>query len=156
MKYLCPAIPMSKAKPKSDPSPVLDSVSEEEQASSDSSDGIDGESLDEAIAKLTPEQTEIFMRALAHTMRKRRLMLMGNLLALLVMVFGMVFAFFSYSNREPGSFAGWVFLIPFGGAGFCMWLFGTLAKRSGIQTHKALIQDSPFDLSEHENTKGNS
>ncbi len=112
-------------------------------------DGINRESLDEAIAALTPEQTEIFMRALAHTMRKRRLMLTGNLLALLIMVFGMIFAFFSYSSREPGSFAGWVFLIPFGGAGFSMWFFGKLAKRSGIKTHQALVKDSPFDLSKH-------
>ncbi len=105
-------------------------------------DGIDGESLEEAIANLTPEQAEIFMRALSLTMRKRRLMLMGNLFALLIMVIGMIFAFISYGSREPGSFSGWVFLVPFGGAGFCMWLFGKLAKRAGVQTHESLVMPS--------------
>lgn len=133
-----------------EPDSPADAIDQAEEASSD---GINKESLEEAIAALTPEETEIFMRALAHTMRKRRMMLLGNLLALLMMVFGMVFAFFSYSSREPGSFSIWVFLVPFGGAGFFLWFFGRLAKRSGIKTHQALVKDSPFDLSKHTKDK---
>lgn len=99
---------------------------------------IDGDSLEEAIAKLTPEQAEMFMKALSLTMKKRRLMLIGTLLSLFVLIAGTIWAFVAFGNREPGSFKLWVFLVPFGGAGFCMWLFGILAKRAGVQTHSTL------------------
>lgn len=101
---------------------------------------LEGESLQEAIDNLTPEQAEMFMRALSHTMRKRRFMFVGNAAALLIMVIGIFFAFVSYANREPGTFAGWVFLIPFGSAGFVLWLFGKLAKKSGEKTHQTLVE----------------
>jgi hypothetical protein len=110
------------------------SETEEEQAA------LEGDSLEEAIAKLTPEQADMFVRALSLTMRKRRLMLVGNLLALLVLVIGMLFAFVAYGNRTPGTFVGWVFLVPLGSAGFCLWFFGKLAKRAGARTHKTLIE----------------
>ncbi len=100
--------------------------------------GIDGDSLEEAIAKLTPEQAEMFMKALTLTMKKRRLMLIGTLMALLVLVVGTVLAFIAFANREPGSFKIWVFLVPFAGAGFSMWFFGRLAKRAGVQTQSTL------------------
>lgn len=102
--------------------------------------GIEGDSLEEAIAKLTPEQADMFMRALALTMRKRRLMLVGNLTALLIMLVGMLFAFVAYGSREPGAFVGWVFLVPFGSAGFVLWLFGKLAKSAGKKTHQTLVE----------------
>lgn len=98
----------------------------------------EGESLEEAIAKLTPEQAEMFMKALTLTMKKRRLMLMGTLLALLVLVAGTIWAFITFANREPGSFKIWVFLVPFAGAGLSMWIFGRLAKRAGVQTQSTL------------------
>ena len=100
---------------------------------------LEGESLEEAIGKLTPEQTELFMRALTLTMRKRRLMLVGNLVALLLLVIGLLFAFVAYANRSPGAFTGWVFLVPFGSAGFSLWFFGFLAKRAGQKTHETLV-----------------
>lgn len=105
--------------------------------------GIDGESLEEAIAKLTPEQTEMFMNALMLTMKKRRLMLIGTLMALLVLLLGTVLAFIAFANREPGSFKIWVFLVPFAGAGFSMWFFGRLAKRAGLQSQSTLSTSAP-------------
>ncbi|MCP4446720.1 MAG: hypothetical protein GY811_15440 [Myxococcales bacterium] len=99
---------------------------------------VDRESLEEAIAKLTPEQAEMFMNALTLTMKKRKLMLMGTLLALLVLVVGTFGAFVTFANRAPGSFMIWVFLVPFAGAGFCMWFFGRLAKRTGVQSQSTL------------------
>jgi len=100
--------------------------------------GIEGDSLEEAIAKLTPEQAEMFMNALTLTMKKRRLMLLGTLMALLVLIVGTVLAFIAFANREPGSFRIWVFLVPFAGAGCSMWFFGRLAKRAGVQTQATL------------------
>lgn len=98
----------------------------------------EGETLEEALGQLTPEQTEMFMRALTHTMRKRRLMLVGNLLALLIMLFGLLWAFYMFGSREPGAFTGWVFLVPFALAGASLTLFGKLAKRAGIQTQDVM------------------
>jgi hypothetical protein len=113
----------------------------DEDAPEDTADpSIDGDSLEEAIAKLTPEQADMFMRALSLTMRKRRLMLVGNLLALLMLIIGMLFAFVAYGNRTPGTFVGWVFLVPLASAGFCLWLFGKLAKHAGNLTHKTLVE----------------
>jgi hypothetical protein len=122
------------------------SETEQQQEAPDDATSIEGESLEEAIAKLTPEQADMFMRALALTMRKRRLMLVGNLLALLLTVIGMLFAFVAYGNREPGSFVGWVFLVPIGSAGFVLWFFGKLAKRAGSLTHQTLVE--PLSTSE--------
>ena len=118
------------------------SKTEQEEASPVAEDeaALEGESLEEAIANLSPEQQAMFMRALSLTMRKRRLMLVGNLSALLILIIGMFFAFVAYANREPGTFAGWVFLVPFGSAGFVLWLFGKLAKRAGQETHQTLVQ----------------
>ena len=94
-------------------------------------EGIDGDSLEEAIAKLTPEQAEMFMRALTLTMHKRRLMVIGNLLALLFMIFGFIAAVVIYAQREPGTFMGWIFLIPFAAGAASLWFFGGRAKRAG-------------------------
>ena len=113
---------------------------EETPSVEEESPALEGESLEEAIANLSPEQAEMFMRALSLTMRKRRLMLVGNLTALLIMIIGMFFAFAAYANRQPGAFAAWVFLVPFGSAGFVLWLFGKLAKHAGEKTHKTLVQ----------------
>lgn len=116
-------------------------ANKQQQSSGDASpESPESETLEEAIAKLSPEQADMFMRALSLTMKKRRLMLVGNLLALFLMIAGMLWAFASYANRETGSFAAWVFLVPFGSAGFCMWIFGKLAKRAGAQTHTTLAQ----------------
>ncbi len=101
-----------------------------------------GDSLEEAIAKLTPEQADMFMRALTLTMKKRRLMLAGTLSSLFVLVAGSVFAFGIFAIREPGSFMLWVFLVPFAASGFIMWLFGHLAKRAGALTQAALIESA--------------
>lgn len=103
--------------------------------------GDEGESFEEALAKLTPEQTEMFMQALDMTMRKRRLMLLGNLLALLCMVGGMLLAFIAFSKREPGTFTGWVFLVPFASAGMCMWFFGRLARTVRSRPLKSTASD---------------
>jgi len=100
------------------------------------------ETLEEAIAKLTPEQAAMFMRALNLTMKKRKLMLMGTLLSLFIMVAGTIWAFVAFTHRSPGMFMSWVFLVPFGTAGFCMWLFGRLAKRAGTATQDSLVTSS--------------
>ena len=99
---------------------------------------IGDESLEEAIANLSPEQAEMFMRVLSLTMKKRRLMLLGTLLALFLLVAGTLVAFVTFHNREPGQFALWVFLVPFALAGATLWGFGRMAKRAGVQSQQSL------------------
>jgi hypothetical protein len=89
----------------------------------------DTETLDEALAKLSPEEARLFVQALELAVRKRRVMLYGHLLAILCLIVGFLWALYMYGAHEPGTFIGWVFLVPFAGAGTSMLLFAKLAKR---------------------------
>ncbi len=85
--------------------------------------------FDKELAKLTPEQAELFLRALELTMKKRRYMLLGYLSAVVAMIVGFVWALYMFGTREPGSFIGWVFLVPFACAGALFMLFGAISRR---------------------------
>ena len=91
---------------------------------------VEDDELAEAIAKLSPEEADMFVRALEMTMKRRRLLLRGYLAALVTLIAGMVLALYVYGSREPGTFVGWVFLIPFAGVGIILSVFGHLAKSS--------------------------
>jgi hypothetical protein len=41
----------------------------------------------------------------------------------------MIIALYVYGTREPGTFVGWVFLIPFAAVGIVLTTAGRLAKR---------------------------
>jgi hypothetical protein len=86
------------------------------------------ETIDEQIAKLTPEQAEMFARALALTMKKRRIMILGHIGALVTLLVSFVAALWVFANREPGTFVGWVFLVPFALVGAVLFAFGKIAK----------------------------
>ena len=83
----------------------------------------------------------MFIAILEKTMRKRRLMLIGNLLALLIMIIGTLAAFVVYANRDEGQFMAWVFLLPFGIGGAVLNIFGRMATKAG---HQALSSDAPI------------
>ena len=85
--------------------------------------------LQKALDQLTPEQAEMFVQALELTMKKRRIMLLGYLLAVLAIVIGFGWALYMYGTHEYGTFFGWVFLIPFAIAGATFILFGKIARR---------------------------
>lgn len=87
------------------------------------------QSLEEALAKLSPEEARLFAQALELSLRKRRVMLIGNLLAILFLIMGFLWALYVFGSHQRGTFIGWVFLVPFGGAGACLVLFGRLARR---------------------------
>lgn len=84
--------------------------------------------LEEILAGLTTEETEMFLAALELTMRKRRVQLLGYLATLLCLLVGSAWAFWMYGNREPGEFMGWAFLIPPAAAGLSLWGFGKLSR----------------------------
>jgi len=92
------------------------------------------QSLRESLEALTPEQADMFLRALELTMRKRRMMLFGYLGAALAMVVGTVWSLYMYGTHEPGTFIGWVFLIPFAIAGSSLYIFGKISRRLGTKT----------------------
>lgn len=88
--------------------------------------------LEEKLRELDPEQIKMFVLALGAAMRKRRILLLGYLTALLCVVLGLAFALIVWANHEPGTFIGWVFFIPFALAGGSLWVFGKLADRIQI------------------------
>jgi hypothetical protein len=85
--------------------------------------------LEAELEKLTPEQAEMFVRALELAMKKRRVLLAGHLLAILALITGSALAFYLYGTGDPDSFRGWVFLIPLATAAVLYIGFGKLARR---------------------------
>ena len=91
--------------------------------------------IDKEIAQLTPEQAELFLRALELTMKKRRMMLFGYVSALVVILGGMIGALYVWAAYRH-TFIAWVFLVPFACAGGLIILFGKLVKRIGKTASK--------------------
>jgi hypothetical protein len=96
--------------------------------STDKSGGFD---MEKELAQLTPQQAELFLRALELTMKKRRMMLFGYLAALLVIVGGLIGALYVWAAYRQTMFITWVFLVPFACAGGLIILFGKAARRIG-------------------------
>ena len=85
--------------------------------------------IDEHVQQLSPEQAELFLRALELALKKRRIMIAGYLAALFAILIGLVGALYIYASSAPAQFLSWVFLIPFLLAGILIFGFGRLAKR---------------------------
>jgi hypothetical protein len=81
------------------------------------------------LAKLSPEQADMFLRALELTLKKRRVMLVGYIAAALAIIIGFGWALYMFGTHQRGTFIGWVFLVPFASAGALFILFGKLAAR---------------------------
>jgi hypothetical protein len=80
------------------------------------------------MAELSQEQIDKLVAAIEKVERKRKILLGGYLAALVVLVVGQVLAFWVYGTSAPGSFMGWVFLVPFTAVGIVFWLFGRWAR----------------------------
>jgi len=87
------------------------------------------EALAEAISQLSPEEAEFFVAKLEAALKKRKIELLGYLVALVVWLIGMVGALVYFGAVE--GFAGWVFLMPFLGVGLVLYGFGRWAARVG-------------------------
>lgn len=85
--------------------------------------------MDDAIANLSPEEAAMFVVLVQTALRKRRILLAGYIATLLVMVGGMLAAFYLYAHRQPGQFLGWVMLVPFALVGAVLFAFGRWARR---------------------------
>jgi hypothetical protein len=81
------------------------------------------------LAKLDPAQAALFVQALELTMRKRRWMLLGYLAAMFAVLIGQVLALLVWANRTPGTFVGWVFLVPLALAGGILVATSSVVRR---------------------------
>jgi hypothetical protein len=88
-----------------------------------------GDELVKAVAQLSPEEAEFFLRKLEAALRKRKIMLSGYIVAMVAWLVGMVCAI-AYFGISTG-FVGWVFLVPFGIVGGILWVFGKWANHVG-------------------------
>ena len=82
-----------------------------------------------AIAQLTPEEAEHFVGLLERAIRRRRVQLIGYLLALVVLLVGEFLALAYFGASDPGTFVGWVFFVPFVAVGAVFFIFGRWANR---------------------------
>ena len=87
------------------------------------------EELARAVEQLSPEEAQFFLHKLEMALRKRKIQLMGYLVAMLVWVVGMVVALIVFGMAD--GFVGWVFLAPFGVVGLILYLFGKWANKVG-------------------------
>jgi len=83
--------------------------------------------LAEAIENLSPEEAQFFLLKLEAALKKRRLQLIGYLVAMLVWLVATVFALVYFGSHE--GFTGWVFLVPFFLVGVILFAFGKWAER---------------------------
>jgi hypothetical protein len=82
------------------------------------------------LAELTPEQADMFVRALHLAMRKRRVLITGYVLTALSLVLGWLWALYIYGRtRGSGEFMAWVFLVPPAMASVVLVTFGRISRR---------------------------
>lgn len=105
--------------------------------------------LAEQIANLSDEEREHFLFQLETVMRKRRMQLLGYLVAMLVWALGMLFALVWYGTHD--GFAGWAFLVPFAAVGVVLWVFGAWTDKLGKQARAVRIRTAAAPTSDPKN-----
>lgn len=90
---------------------------------------IDSKALEEAIAKLSPEEAAFFLQSLEGKLKKRKIQLTGYLLAMVVWLVAMLGALAFYGASD--GFVIWVFLVPFALLGAILYIFGKWATKVG-------------------------
>jgi hypothetical protein len=82
------------------------------------------------LEELTPEQAELFVRALELAMRKRRVLMIGYLATAISLVLGWLWALYIYGKTVgSGEFMAWVFLVPPAIAAVVLVTFGRISRR---------------------------
>ncbi len=87
--------------------------------------------LARAVEQLTPDEAQFFLDRLERALRRRRIQLIGYLVAMLVWAAGMLVAMAAYGLEAEGHFMGWVFLVPFAFVGAILYGFGRWGDRVG-------------------------
>jgi len=89
------------------------------------------EELAQAVEQLSPEEAQFFLHKLEVALRKRKIQLLGYLVAILAWVLLMVCALAYFGIAE--GFVGWAFLIPFAVVGAILYGFGKWANKVGAR-----------------------
>nr|HEX4316594.1 hypothetical protein [Kofleriaceae bacterium] len=87
--------------------------------------------LAEAVQQLSPEEAQFFLDKLERALKRRRLLLVGYLVAMLAWATGMLIAFGASVVADKDTFIAWVFVVPFGVVGVILYIFGRWADRVG-------------------------
>ena len=74
------------------------------------------------------EDLERLLLALEKIQRKRRIILAGYAVAVLLLILGQLAALYIYGTWD-NPWRPLVFFVPFGSVGLALWLFGLWAKR---------------------------
>lgn len=86
--------------------------------------------LSKKLEELTPEEAEMFVRALHLAMRKRRVLIAGYLATAIALVLGWLWALYIYGKTSgSGEFMAWVFLIPPALGAILLFMFGRISRR---------------------------
>jgi hypothetical protein len=85
--------------------------------------------LARAVEKLSPAEAQHFLNKLEAAMRKRKVQIVGYLVAMFAWIAAMMLALVWYATHD--GFAGWVFVVPFGIVGAILYGFGKWAERVG-------------------------
>ncbi len=81
------------------------------------------------LEELTPEQADMFVRALHLAMRKRRVLLVGYLATAISLVLGWLWALYIFGKTTgSGEFMAWVFLVPPAIAAIVLVSFGRISR----------------------------
>lgn len=110
--------------------------------------------LARAIENLSSEEAQFFLQKLEAALKKRRLQLIGYLVAMLVWLVGTVFALVYFGTHE--GFSGWAFLVPFALVGVILFAFGKWADKVGktvVPVAKAGAVDVEAKATEKATTK---
>lgn len=97
--------------------------------------------LARAVEKLSPDEAAFFLLKLELAIKKRKIQLVGYLVAMLVWVLGMVLAL-AYFGIATG-FVGWVFLMPFALVGVILYAFGKWADKVGAGPPPPQVSSKP-------------
>lgn len=83
---------------------------------------------EEKLPAPTQAQIDALMAVIDRVEKRRKTMLAGYLLSLVVLVGGQLLALYIFSQTAPDTFIGWIFLIPFAVVGALLWIFGRLTR----------------------------
>lgn len=97
------------------------------------------EELARAIEQLSPDQAAFFLAKLEAAIKKRKIQIVGYLVAMGIWLIGMLFALVYYGTYD--GFVGWVFLLPFALVGLTLYLFGRWSDKVG----RAAAASAPND-----------
>ena len=91
--------------------------------------GENGDQLADAIKQLSPDEAAFFLAKLERAVKKRKIQLLGYLVAIGLWALGMVGALVLFGISD--GFVGWAFIAPFGLVGLALWLFGKWGDKIG-------------------------